>query len=229
MWEKLSAEDPENVDLLTRLSRAYFLLADGFVRRASQNGQSLALYDKGIAAGERAMLAVSEEFAKRVRGGEPVESAIAAIPASGQAALFWYASNLGRFVSADLTTAAMYKDRIHVVMQRVLQLDPTFFYAAPHRYFGAFYARAPHFLGGNLEKSKEHFERALQIEPHCLETKVLYAEYYARKLKDKELFLRLLTEVIEADPQALPDLLPEQELAKQRARELLKNHERLFK
>jgi len=223
LWEQVAAEDPSDQETLTRLSRAYFLLADGFMVPAGENGKSLDVYDRGITAGEQAMLAASPEFATRVQGGETVETALEAIPQAGQAAMYWYASNLGRFISADVTTAAMYKDRIHTVMHRLLELGPTFFYAGAHRYLGAFYAKAPAFLGGSLDKSKEHFEQALAIAPDYLDTKVLFAEYYAPKIKDRDMFERLLTEVVEADPAVLPDLEPEQRMAQRRAHELLAN------
>jgi tetratricopeptide (TPR) repeat protein len=221
IWERMASEGRANAKTLARLSRAYFLLAESFMTPTGENGTTLKVYDKGIAAGERAMVAASPEFANRVHAGESVESALAVMPRGGQAALYWYASNLGRFVSSDVTTAAMYKDRIHAVMQRVLEIDPEFFCAGAHRYLGAFYARAPAFLGGSLERSKDHFDRAIAIAPHFLDNKVLLAEFYASKTEDRDLYRRLLTEVTEADPTILPDLVPEQTLAQRRARALL--------
>ncbi|MFC1609904.1 TRAP transporter TatT component family protein [Myxococcota bacterium] len=226
-WEEMSEQTPNDPQTLAKLSRAYFLLAESFMT-AGENSQSLAIYDKGITAGELAMLAVSEEFATQVRGGEPVEAALDAIPVAGQAALFWYAANLGRFIAADVTTAAMYQNRIHAVMQRVLELDPSFFQAAPHRFLGSFYAEVPAFLGGNLDKSREHFEAALTVAPDYLDTKVLYAELYAPRVEDRALFDRLLGEVVAADPSVIPGLEPEQHMAQSRARRLLDNPDELF-
>ena len=219
LWQGLvAAEDAAG---LAQLSRAYFLLAESFLTPAGEKSKRLATYEKGITSAEQAMLAVSAEFSNRVNAGEALEAALPAIPVEGQAALFWYASNLGRFITADMTTAAMYKSRIETVMQRVLELDPTFFHAAPHRFMGAFRAEAPAFLGGNLKASKEHFETALQLAPDCLETKLLYAELYATRAKDSQLYNRLLTEIVAADPKAIADLVPEQRMAQDRAQALL--------
>lgn len=222
LWENALETDPTNAEMLTRLARACYYVGDGFLRLASEDDAMLALFEKGVAAGERAMMALSEPFTAAVQAGTKVEEAIASIPPEGQAALYWYATNLGKFaIAKGFTTTLFYKDRIVAVMNRVLSIDETFFYGAPHRYFGVFYAKAPAFAGGDMEKSKEHFERALQLSSDYLGTKVLYAEFYATKTEDKELFTQLLNEVQAADPAVLPELVPEQQAEQQKAEFLL--------
>lgn len=229
LWEKTLETSPGDGKVLTSLSRAYYFLADGYMRAEQLTDAKLATFEKGILAGENAMMGVSPQFAEAVRAGAKVEEAVASIPIDGQPAIYWYASNLGKFaVGKGFTTTLFYKDRIFAVMQRVLSLDETFYHGAPHRYFGAFYAKAPAFAGGDMTKSKEHFEKALALDGNYLGTKVLYAEYYAAKADDRALFTRLLTEVNESDPTTIPEILPEQKIEQEKAKDLLAKADDLF-
>jgi predicted anti-sigma-YlaC factor YlaD len=113
-------------------------------------------------------------------------------------------------------------------METCMKLDPEFFHAGPDRYFGAFYAVAPDFAGGDLKKSEEHYQKALQKAPHHLGTKVLMAENLMVKRDDEDGFKRLLNEVLAADPKAIPELEPEMIVEQQKARELLASIDEFF-
>ena len=105
-------------------------------------------------------------------------------------------------------------------MSRVLELDPEFLHGAADRYFGAFYAVAPSFAGGDMNKSKEHFEKSLERAPLYAATKVLMADVYAAKKQDRALYDKLLDEVIAMPVEALPDMIPETKVEKEKAQEL---------
>ncbi len=227
-WEKLLEQSGENGEILAKLSRAYYLLGDGYMRLAGEEGMEETL-ENGVEYGERAMMAMSPEFAERVRNEEKVEEAVKALDKNAMSAVYWYASNLGKFAAEKgFTTQLFYKDRILAVMSRVLELDPDYFYAAPHRYFGAFYAKAPAFAGGDMEKSKEHFDTSIDKYPQYLGTKVLLADYWAVKQDDKELFLKMLDEVLAADPNAVPELLAENRIEQEKAKQLKAKVDELF-
>lgn len=229
LWEKIAADSEPNAELLSMLSRAYYLLGETHHRLAGDNEAMLADLEKGVMAGERAMMAASPAFAARVEAGDRIEDAIASIPNEGQPAIYWYASNLGRLALAKgVTTTLLYANRILTAMQRVLSIDETFFCAAPHRYLGVFHATAPTFAGGDLDKSRAHFERALELAPDYLGTKVLFAECYAPKRDDRKLFTRLLNEVAAADPSVIAGLEPEQRLEQEKARRLLTEVDEIF-
>tara|TARA_Y100001934_G_C12342083_1_gene770732 strand:- start:614 stop:1492 length:879 start_codon:yes stop_codon:yes gene_type:complete len=221
LWEQIVAIDP-NFSAYTSLTRAYYLLGDGYIRFEDNNELLIATFEKGVEAGEKAMLASSNDFESRVKAGEKVEHAVESIPSDGIPAMYWYAANVGKFaVAKGFTTVLFYKDRIVAIMQRVLDLDENYFYAAPHRYFGAFYAKAPAFAGGDMAKSKEHFDKAVALAPTYFGTKVLYAEYYGVKAEDEELFDKMLNEVTEGDPNVIPELSVEQALEQKKAQALL--------
>lgn len=229
LWQHALVATPADADILARLSRAYYYLADGFLRLEGDDDAILKTHEAGVSAGEEAMVALSPEFAAKVKAEEPVEEAIQSIGPQGQAALYWYAANLGRFaLRKGFTTTLYYKDRIYAVMQRVMAIDETFLDGAPHRYFGAFYAKAPSFAGGDIDKSKVHFEKALELGPNYFGNRVLYAEYYARKTEDRALFESLLNAVKEADPAVVAQWLPENTLEQGKASQLLSQADDLF-
>ena len=62
-----------------------------------------------------------------------------------------------------------------------MALDENYFFAGPHRYFGAMYGLAPGFAGGDMDKSREHFEKAIALAPNYLGSRVLYLEVWAQK------------------------------------------------
>lgn len=228
--EKLAEQNPTDASIHARLSRAYFFLADAHMRKQGAGSDAyLSTFEKGTAAGERALGVRNEEFRKQVTSGTPVEKAASTLQKEDVEAAYWYASNLGKWARAKgFATTLGNKDKIKSVMDRVLALDPEFFHAAPHRYFGAFYAVAPAFAGGDLNKSKEHFEKSLAIAPGYAGTKVLMAETYAVKKQDRELFDKLLDEVLATPDEVIPGLEPETRNEKAKAQELKAQAAELF-
>jgi hypothetical protein len=178
--------------------------------------------DIGVKWGEKAMLSASPQFEQKIRAGAKIPDAIGVIPKAGVPAMYWYASALGKWAKRKSFAVLLgQKDNVKAIMTRVLQLDPKYYHGGPHRYFGVFYAVAPTFAGGDLKKSKEHFQESLELAPNYVGTKVLWAEELAVKEQDEETFDRLLNEVLAAADDVIPELEPEVRVEKQKARELL--------
>jgi len=111
--------------------------------------------------------------------------------------------------------------RITAIMQRIIELDDTYQQGAAHLYLGVAYTLLPPAMGGKPEMGREHFEQAVRLSNgQNLTVKVLYARQYARLVFDRELYERLLQEVIAADP-VVPDLTLMNILAQQQAQQLL--------
>jgi tetratricopeptide (TPR) repeat protein len=223
-WEKALQSKPGDPALLVKLARGVYFLADGYLR-ADPNARDLylATFEKGTDYAERALVASSPEFKAKVEAGASVKEAVAVVGADGVPALYWYASNLGKWAKAKgFATTLGNKDTIRAVMDKCLALDPTYFFGGPDRYFGVFFAVAPSFAGGDLAKSEDHFKKSLSIAPDCLTTKVLMAENLATKKQDREMYKRLLEEVIAAPGDKIPELVPEMQVEKLKAADLLK-------
>ena len=226
-WEKAAKADPKNADLLVKLTRANYFLADGYLR--GDDKEYLKYTDIGVKWGEKAMQAASPEFDAKMRAGAKLPEAVKLIKKEGVPAMYWYATALGSWAKRKSFAVLLgQKDNVRAIMTHVLELDPTYFYGGPHRYFGVFYAVAPAFAGGDLKKSKEHFEKSLQIAPDYLGTKVRWAEELAVKEQDEATYDKLLAEVLAGSDDALPDIKPELLVDKQKARELIANKDDRF-
>jgi Tfp pilus assembly protein PilF len=87
---------------------------------------------------------------------------------------------------------------------------------------------APSFAGGDLNKSKQQFEKSLKMAPEYQGTKVLMADVYFTKKGDKASFEKVLKEVLASKDDNHPEIGPENALEKKKAEKLLKNMDELF-
>ena len=228
-WEKAAEADPNNATLLVKLTRANYFLADGYLRGEADEKEYLKTMDKGVKWGEKALVASSPEFAAAMQGGAKFPEAIAKVGKEGVPAMYWYASSLGKWAKKKGFAVLLgQKDNVKATMDRCLELDPTFYHGGPHRYFGAYYAIAPAFAGGDLEKSKVHFKKSLEIAPDFVGTKVLWAAELAVKQQDEATFDALIAEIEAAKEDAIPEVMPELRVEKQKAAELKANRGDLF-
>ena len=106
------------------------------------------------------------------------------------------------------------------IIKRSVELDETVQYGTGHIVLGAYHART---AMAELDDSKKHFERALEInEGKFLSTQLNMAKAYYCVTQDKENYVKALNEVLEAkDP--LPEARLPNTIAKRRARRYLGN------
>lgn len=227
-WEKAAGAAPGDRALLVKLARAHYLLAYGHLHGDQQRAARIAAYEKGSRYGERA-LATNPAYAHLVSSGAHGDDALVACTADDVPALHWYYANLARWVNEQgIQKAMLERERILKLATRVNELDPGYFHGAGPRLLATYHAKAPGMAGGDLEQAKAEFERSIAMAPDYFATKVLMAELYATKKRDKALFERLLSEVVNADPGVLPDVVPEQKLEQENARVLLRRAGDLF-
>jgi hypothetical protein len=118
--------------------------------------------------------------------------------------------------------------KIEALMQRVVELDDSHERGGAHLYLGVLLTQRPASLGGQPERAREHFDRAVAMsQGRNLMAKVLYARQYARLVFDRSLHDRLLNEVLAADPEA-PGLTLGNTLAQQQALVLLAEADEYF-
>ncbi len=222
-WEEAAKLDPTRADIQVKLSNGYYFLGNAHVKwDKDPNDKLKALYLRGVEAGEAAIKLESPAFAAKIKAGAKWPEAVKSVEASGIAGLYWYATNLGRWGLLEGITAILaHKDDIFAIMDHVRTLDETFFHGAPHRYFGVYWAKLP--FGKDLNKSKQHFEKAMSISGNYLETKVLYAEFYAAYSDDEALFKKSLNEVLAVADDVDPAITPENKAAKRTAKHMLDN------
>ena len=129
--------------------------------------------------------------------------------------------------SSDYTAIAMLPYS-QALLEKYLEINDGSDDDVVHTYLGILDTILPPSLGGEPEKGREHFERAIELSGgRNLGAKVEYAEGYARLLYERELHDRLLNEVIAADPVAPGNTLLNV-LAQRRAKELLASADDYF-
>jgi hypothetical protein len=226
MYEKLASSNPDDYKVLTKLCRGYYLLADG---HTDDETEKKRLWEIGTGWGEKAM-ATNSAFKKKVSEQEgKIELALDVLTKDQIESIYWTAVNLGKWAKlSGIATMLKYKARIKDMINRVGELDRKFFYGAFDRYWGVYYAVAPGFAGGDLNKSDESFKKSISEEVNYLGTYVLIAENYATKKGDKDLFKEKLNWVLKASPEKIKDIAPENRIEQVKAKKLLDKMNELF-
>ena len=170
-------DDPERARRLTSRSRAY-----GRQALCAGNSKTCDLWRKPF-----------EEF---VRGlGETGAKDTQALYSVG---LSWLA-----YIQAHRDDWSALADLPHAeaTLMRVRELDEDFRPGDVEHYLAVMNTLRPPALGGNFDKGREYYERAIALSGGAdLGIKVDFANYYARTLYDSELHDKLLNEVLDADP-----------------------------
>lgn len=166
--------------------------------------------------------------ARRLRF-DALEARLAAIDDDHLQATYVLATSWAGWIQAhrDDWNAIADIPKVQRLLERVVALQPEHDRGMPLVYLSVLHSLRPAALGGTPEEGRRQFERAIAIDGRNLMAKVLFAEFHARLLFDRELHDRLLVQVLEADPVA-PGLTLMNTLAQQRARELLASADAYF-
>jgi hypothetical protein len=145
--------------------------------------------------------------------------------------LFWAATSWGNWIKLNLDSMEAMAElpRVELMMKKVLELDENFYYGGPHIFMGIWFASWPKDAGGDLKKAQKHFQRALDIgQGKLLMTSVYYADYYARRAADKDLFVSTLQNVLGTPADASPEIRLLNAVARKRAADLLSRTDEIF-
>ena len=229
LLEGLLEDSPDSARLLVAACEAY--VGYGALVEADDPSRARRLYAQGRDHALRALSrrqgvsrllhAPYEEFAtitdKLDDGDLPV--------------VFWAASSWGAWISVSTESMAALAElpRVIHLMEWVLARDETYYFASPHLFLGMYHAAVPPMLGGNAEASRVHFERALELTGgQALMVHVQMANLYARQIFDRELYERLLRQVLDAPGDTVPELTLQNRAAQRRAALLLEKADEYF-
>jgi fructose-specific component phosphotransferase system IIB-like protein len=221
---------PNNSELLTAGCQAYTVYASSFLED-SDPGKAAILYGKAKKYGFRA-LSLRRDFQQAASGNfDHFTAFLKQYEKEEVGALFCTSSAWAKWIGLNLDRVEALADlpMLKATMQRVIELDGGFYYGSPHLNMAVYLAAIPPIAGGNLDKAKEHFDEAFALgADRLLSAKVLFARYYAVRLKDRALFEKTLHEVMEAPVDDVPELTLSNTLAKEKARELLERADEYF-
>lgn len=220
----LIAHSPNNASLLLAGAKAYSSYNTAFV--GSQDPErNRILADKAKEYALRALGLHSKRFAA-VRDAvfDEFVTCLPSFQKKDVPFLFYAATSWAGWITANSASwdAIAELPKVQSLIERVIELDPGFYYGTPEAFMGVLLTIRPPALGGMPEKAREHFERAVALgEGKFLPTYVMFAKSYAKLVYDKALFFSLLNKVLESPVDTEPDLILINTLAQRQAREAI--------
>ena len=230
LLEGLLKGDPDNDNLLFLATQGFAAYALGFVEDIDPP-RAQKLYLRGRDYGLQ-ILMKNDEFKKAYhQNAESFKHSLQSFTQNDVPALFWTANSWAGWINLSFTNTQALADlpRVQLLMQRVIELDETYFYGGAHLFFGTIYAARPPLLGGDPEKAKFHFTKCFeQADNKFLLPYVYYAKFYVTREFDEELFRETLGKVINTPGDILLEQTLPNAIAKQKARRLLEQIEDFF-
>ncbi len=230
LLEGMLKGDPENTKLRLLTAQALSGYALGFVEDTEPE-RARNLY---IRARDHAMLVLrmNDAFAQKENGNlQEFEQAVTNFEADDIDALFWASFSWAGWINLSISDPQAFIDlpKVQIMMQKVMDMDETYFHGSPLLFFGSLWGMKPRMLGGDPDKAKEFFDRNIEItEKKFLLSYIYYARFYAEKTLNEEVFDECI-KIIEETP---ADVLPEYQLlnviAKKKAARLKEMREDLF-
>ncbi len=226
--DSLAVDNPDNTQMLLNGAQAYAAF-DTTVAECGRPERQAALSAKARDYGLKLLreetgitpAMPAADFAKALQ--ETDRDEVGALFWGGYGWALWIASQQGSPASL------VQLPRVEELMQRVVTLDDTYYRGAAHLFLGIYYSSKPVMYGGRPELARQHFERALAInQRRFLPVQVAYAEYYARLTMNRQLYQKLLEEVLAFDPATAPELTLSNLIAQRQARRLLDNIDDYF-
>src|SRR5437660_8558596 len=145
--------------------------------------------------------------------------------------LYWTAVSWGAAISVSKDDPDLVADQpiVEALIERCLQLDPDFDDGAIHGFLISYESARQGAKGDFAARSKEHFDRAIQLSAGQLASPfVSYAETVFIQKQNRTEFDSLLKKALEIDPDARPEWRLSNLIMQRRARWLLSREDELF-
>jgi hypothetical protein len=213
---------PQNKQLLITAAQSYASYATAFIQDEDE-AYAIALYAKARSYGLRAL--EQNGFKDPLsRSFEDFEAGLEMMQIKDVPYLFWAAACWGNWINLNRRSMAAMAElpRVVAMMNRVLALDEAFYYGGAHNFMGILEASKPRMAGGDLNLARDHFLRAIDLgDGRFLMTRIYYANYYAKKAFDRELYLSTLAEVLNTPADIVPELTLLNSVAHQKAQKMI--------
>lgn len=216
VYEQAYQTSPSS-QLAERLSYAYYFLADAFKEGDAKADNYYQGHEWGLTS-----LKYNGEFRKLTEvDKKSMGDAVTVLGKEYAGGIFWTATCIGKWgkMKGIFKTVKTSKQARKMV-EHLYTLDKTYYYGGPARWLGTYFALAPGMFGGDMNKSKQMYDEALQMAPDYFATSVLMAENYASKIKDRQLYDQLLDKVLSSPAGIIPEIVPEQTVEQKKAQKL---------
>ena len=224
---------PENRRLHLAACQAYASYAAALPWKAESAARIQALYLKAREHGYRALPSgIGGQFPSAAGGDiESFRELLGKLGAGEVPALFWTTAAWAGWIGASQGRPEALADlpALEAAIRRMLELDESFHFGGPHLLMAVYLSAKPPVSEKQLAQARAHFERTFQLGgDQVLSARVMYAEYYARGIRDRRLFESTLRGVLEAPDGQLPELTLSNALARDKARSLLERTDEYF-
>jgi tetratricopeptide (TPR) repeat protein len=228
--EAMIKSDPENEQFLLFAAQGFNSYALAFCEDDSVE-RARMFYMRAKEYGMR-VLNKNENFKNALDGDiTKFRDAVKTFKKDDVPAIFWTAFSWGSYVNITRTDVAGLADlsKVQALIEFVAEKDPSFYHGGAYLFLGVIEGSIPKSIGGNPEKAKEYFDKALKTNGgKFLMTQLYYAKVYAVNALDQSLFESLLKQVEEASVDDIPEIRLANVVAKQKARRLLAQENELF-
>ena len=213
---------PDNKKLLITAAQSYASYASAFIEDEDK-AYAIILYAKAKTYALRAL--EQNGFESPLSGPfDDFESDLQKTKKNDVPYLFWAASCWGSWISLNRGSMEAMAElpRVESMMKRVLVLDEAFYYGGAHVFMGILEASKPRMAGGDLNIARDHFQKAIELgDGKFLMTAVYFADYYAKKAFDRELFVSTLEDVLKTPADIEPELTLLNSVAHTRAEKMI--------
>ncbi len=219
------------VPVFVNLSKGYYWLAHGHLRWDDAAGDEvmLATYEIGMNYGAQAIALSNDAWRRALLYETPIPDAVDTLTPDDVPAVYWYASNLGRWgLVRGIATVLSRVHDIKAMMDRVELMAPDFFYGATNRYFGVYYTKLP-FGNPDVDQAERRLGQCISDYPEYLETRILLAEDWAMVTQERAIAEEQIQVVLDADISQWPELYPENRNAQLRAEHLRGELDEIFR
>lgn len=230
LLEGMLKGDPENEHLLMLTSQAIAGYALGFTEDEFPDRAKI-LYLRARDYAARVLLQNEFNLTEDNITIDEYNHKVKSISEDNLNALFWAAFSWAGWINLNLDNPQAFVDlpKVEALMNRVIEIDSTYYHGAGLLFFGSIWGTKPRMLGGDPEKAKMYFDKNLEItKGNFLLSYVYYAKYYAAKILDEDLFRKQLKIVKETHEDVLPGEQLLNAIAKKKADFLLSKTEDIF-
>lgn len=201
-YEQKLLSDPSNIELLTRLSMAYFWKGDILPDRKNEHNDRRNAFQTGMNYAEKALQ----------------------LDQTNVPATFWYTTNLGRYCEDVGVMKSLF--RLKIILQNlsfVMEKDKFYYYGGPQRYLSKIVIKMPGSLRKKLvrftlEDAEKMLLEAIEAQPYHVLSHICLAEVYM-EMKKSELAKAQLEKSLKIKESDLPEFAAETrfygEIAKQ--------------
>lgn len=230
LLEILLKNDPMNSDLLLFATQGFGAYSFLFLEEKDRE-RAKSFYERGRNFGIKVLEKRCSLDLLKEPDLEKFEKGLQKLSRKEVPILFWTTYCWGGLcnLSRDDPEAIADIPKVERMMLRINDLLPGYFYSGADIFLGSYYGSKPKMFGGDLEKSKFYFDRALKVsDGKFLMGLVLYAQHYAVPAGEKESFKALLEKVLLFPLEDFPEQRLSNEVAKRRAKKLLENIDEHF-